>query len=174
MRLFIALPVPEDELRRLTETQTALRKKGVRGRFSPAENLHMTVVFIGSVPDGAPAVDAMKSVRLPKKTLRFERLTMFGDVLVALYKPDGALSSYAKELREALAAREIPFDRKAFRPHITLCRKTEFPSDDFRLFRFEKSLKGSSLTVSGATLMSSDLSGDRPEYTPLHTERAKR
>ena len=174
MRLFIALPVPEGLQRALTQTQAALRRHGVRGRFTPPENRHMTLVFLGNVPDPAPVIAAMKSVRLPRETLRFDRLTLFGDVLVALFQPNNALAAYVKALRAALDAAGLPYDRQAFRPHITLCRKTAFPAADFRLLPVERSLHGVRLPVTEVRLLSSDLSGDQPKYTALYTESAKR
>lgn len=174
MRLFIALPVTERVSQALTETQAALRKRGLRGRFAPEENLHMTVVFLGSVEDPAPVIEAMRRTRLPRTALRFDRLTLFGDVLTALYRPDDALTAYAAALRAALDGAGIRYDRQAFRPHITLCRKTVFPYPDFRLFSFERTLRDLRLPAEEARLFSSDLSGDRPRYTALYIERAKR
>ena len=173
MRLFIALPVPEDVRRALTETQDALRKRGVRGRFTRPENLHMTLVFLGNAPDPAPVIAAIKSARLPRETLRFERLTFFGDALVGLYQPNSALSAYVKTLGAALSAAGLPFDRQAFRPHITLCRKTALPAADFRLYPFERKLKSARLPVKEARLFRSDLSGPEPRYTILFAEGAK-
>ncbi len=173
MRLFIATPVPAGLRRAFTETQAALGANGMRGRFAPPGNLHMTLVFLGSVPDPAPVIEAMQSVRLPETALRFDRLTLFGDVLVALYQPNDALAAYAKALRCALDAAGLPYDRQAFRPHITLCRKTALPAA-CRLFTLEKNLRGPLLRVKEAALFCSDLSGETPRYTALHTERAKR
>ena len=174
MRLFIALPAPDDVQRTLTLTQAALRRHGVRGRFTPPGNQHLTLVFLGSVPDPAPVVAAIKHVRLPRETLRFDRLTLFGDVLAALFQPNEALDTYVKALRAALDAAGLPYDRQTFRPHITLCRKTALPSADFRLFSIEQSLRDTFLPVKEAHLLASDLSGDQPKYTTLYTEKAKR
>ena len=58
MRLFIALPAPEHVRQALEETQAALKKAGVRGRFTPPENLHLTLAFLGNVADPAPAIEA--------------------------------------------------------------------------------------------------------------------
>ena len=174
MRLFIALPVTEDVRRALGDTQAALRRQGVRGRFTPPENQHLTLAFLGNATDPAPVIAAMQSVALPRAALSFDRLTLFGDVLVALFQSNNALTAYVKALRGALDAAGLPYDRQAFRPHITLCRKTAFPAADFRLFPFEQSLHGVRLPVTDARLLSSDLSGDQPKYTALYTENAKR
>ena len=171
MRLFIALPVTENAWRALAETQEALRRKGARGRFTPPENRHMTLAFLGSVEDPAPVTEAMKRVPVPKAALTFDRLTLFGDVLVALYRKNDALEQYAQALRAALDEAGIHYDRKPFRPHITLCRKTALPYPDFRLYPFERPLRGARLPVKEARLMASDLSGETPRYTTVYIQR---
>ena len=174
MRLFIALPVSADARRALTGTQAALRRQGVRGRFSPPENLHMTLTFLGSVKDPAPVIGAMRSVRLPKTALRFDRLTLFGDVLVALFHPDAALSAYVTALRAALDGAGIGYDRQAFLPHVTLSRRTVFPSAERRLSPDGRALRRIRLPVNEVRLLSSDLTGETPAYTAIHTEKPRR
>ena len=173
MRLFIALPVTADALRALEDAQTALRRNGVRGRFTPPENHHLTLAFLGNVEDPVPVIGAMERVPVPKTALRFDRLTLFGDVLVALLKQNDALEQYARALRAALDEAGIRYDRQTFRPHITLCRKTALPSPDFRLFPSERPLRGVRLPVKEAKLMASDLSGGTPEYSAVYTQKAQ-
>ena len=66
MRLFIALPVTAALRQTLTDAQAALRRQGARGRFTPPNNLHMTLTFLGSVDDPAPAIEAMQRVNPPR------------------------------------------------------------------------------------------------------------
>ena len=171
MRLFIALPVTADARRALEETQAALRRHGARGRFTPPENHHLTLAFLGNVEDPAPVIEAMQRVPVPKTALRFDRLTLFGDVLVALLRQNDALEQYARALRDALDEAGIKYDRKPFRPHVTLCRKTALPHPDFRLYPLERGLRGLRLPVKEARLMASDLSGDTPKYTAIYTQK---
>ena len=172
MRLFIALPVTAELRRTLEETQEALRRQGTRGRFTPPENWHLTLAFLGSVEGPAPVIEAMKGVRLPRAALTFDRLTQFGDVLVALFRQNDALERYAADLRAALDEAGISYDRKAFRPHITLCRKTALPTPDFRLYLAERPLRRARLPVKEARLYASDLSGGSPVYTVVFVKQS--
>ncbi len=165
MRLFIALPVPEKTRRALEETQDALRKQGVRGRFTPSENLHLTLVFIGSARDPAPIVEALRQIKIPRTALAFHRLTLFGDVLVALLQRDEALEACVRAMRAALDAAGVRYDRQAFRPHITLCRKTALPASGFRPETAGRTLDAARLPVREVRLMASDLSGEKPAYS---------
>ena len=78
-----------------------------------------------------------------------------------------------EKMRAALDAAGLPYEKQAFRPHITLCRKTALPGE-FRVSLSEQGLRTTPMRVQAATLFCSALSGEGPSYTPLHTERAKR
>ena len=61
MRLFLAIP-PDRELRRgLTAMQDALRALDVRGNYTPAENLHLTLAFIGDFDDPDAVITAVET-----------------------------------------------------------------------------------------------------------------
>jgi 2'-5' RNA ligase len=164
MRAFIALPVTADLRKACLQTQRLLQKKGVRGRFSPPENLHVTLCFLGEVKDPAPVIEALRQTPLPKTALIFDRLTLFGDVTVALLRRNETLETYVKALRQALDAAGITYDRQAFRPHITLARKTALPCPDFKLYLCARPLQKAKLPVKTVKLMKSDLSGSTPKY----------
>lgn len=57
MRLFLALPVPEQTQSHASQVQTFLQQRGVRGRWVCPENMHLTVLFLGDVE--AERVDAL-------------------------------------------------------------------------------------------------------------------
>ena len=150
--------------------QAALQKNGVRGRFSPPENLHLTLAFLGETPDPAPVIEAIKKVRVPRLKLSFGRLTLFGDALVCLIEPDGALEAYARRLRDALDAAGIRYDKKAFRPHVTLARKAALP-DAVRLHDAQRGLRNAKLQTAQTILFCSDTSGETAKYTALYTQK---
>ena len=173
MRLFIALPVG-NAAKALIQTQAALQKKGVRGRFEPPEKLHLTLAFLGETPDPAPVIAAMKHVPVPKTVLSFDRLTLFGDVLVALIRPDGALEDYARALRQSLDEAGIRYDKKAFRPHVTLARGTVLPNAGFRFAEAQRGLQKAKLQTAVTILFCSDTSGETAKYTALYVQNGGR
>ena len=126
MRLFVGLR-PSDSFRAaLHALQRRLMDAGVTGRFLDPGNLHMTLAFIGEWPEDITAL-------LPEIKKPFE-LTLSGigifpgaDVLWAGVEKSEALDNTAKLVRHILADGSIPFDRKAFRAHITLARKPSVP-----------------------------------------------
>ena len=49
MRLFVAVTLSEEMRSSLTAYMHQLKKAGVKGNYAPAQNLHMTMAFIGEV-----------------------------------------------------------------------------------------------------------------------------
>ena len=78
--------------------------------------------------------------------------------------PDPALQALAERVREELTARDVPFDPKPFRPHITLGRRVRIPKKPLPPLAFP--LTAHARTV---TLFKSTLSRDGAEYKPLYT-----
>ncbi len=126
MRLFIALSFEDSVLEMLTGFQEELRKQGVRGNYTPRENLHITLAFIGEYGNPEDILDVMETVPFRPVELRFKGYQHYRDMYFAKIADNTGLESYVRRLRRALAENDIPFDRKSFKPHITLVRKVSF------------------------------------------------
>ncbi len=126
MRLFLAIEFNEEILAALEETQALLEKRGLRGRYAPWENLHLTLAFIGEYPDPDRVLEVMNTVDFSPFPLALEGFGRFGDLWWAGLAPSEPLNALVRRLRRALAEADIPFDRKRFSPHITLVRKGTF------------------------------------------------
>ncbi|MBI2832848.1 MAG: RNA 2',3'-cyclic phosphodiesterase [Acidobacteria bacterium] len=184
MRLFVAVDVSEDArrtavgvTRRLTRD---LEKLGV-GRdikWVPAENLHLTLQFIGPVDEerGAAIETAMRE---PLATGAFE-LGLNG---AGAFPPSGAprviwigISSGMPELQALHAdveARLAPFgietEQRAFAAHLTLARFRQ-PSPrgaDIRRLLSDMPVRAEPWTVDRVTLYESKLSPKGPKYLPV-------
>lgn len=123
MRLFIAVTFSENIKDSLSEVQEDLYSLGVRGNFTPVENLHLTMVFIGEYSDPDAVLEAMEASRPESAVLALEGVGSFGKLWWIGLKKDQALFANSRRLRRALSDSGIPFDRKRFSPHITLVRK---------------------------------------------------
>ena len=129
MRLFLAIQFDEPMVRALTEFQEKLRAFGMRGRFAPPENLHLTLAFIGEYAAPDAVMEAASSVSFRPVRLRLDGVGSFGNLYWAGLAKDETFAAYVKKLRGALAANEIPYDRKRFSPHITLVRNASFQGE---------------------------------------------
>ena len=123
MRLFIAILFTKEIRKELQRFQNDLKRAGMTGRFSPVENLHLTLAFIGEYADPQDILDIMEQIPFESFDLSLEGFGRFGDLYWAGIANCPPLAAYVRRLRRALAEHEIPFDRKKFSPHITLVRK---------------------------------------------------
>ena len=123
MRLFIAINLSDAMKDALTAVQDDMYGRGVRGNFTPRENMHLTLAFIGEYPDKDRVLDALSSVSFSAFSLSLSGMGCFRDLWWASMDESAPLAAVARRIRRALAENGIPFDRKRFSPHITLIRK---------------------------------------------------
>ncbi|MBQ7540702.1 MAG: RNA 2',3'-cyclic phosphodiesterase [Clostridia bacterium] len=171
MRLFIALPFEAQILDSMTDVQSACRAAGVRGNFTKRENLHLTLAFLGEVRDPRPVTAAIRRVPAPQITLSFSRQGLFRDILVAEFVRNAQLDAYVKSLRAALDDAGISYDRKPFRPHVTLIRRALIP-DGADMRSLFSPMAGLLTQPSEVRLMRTDFIDGRPKYTCLYAEPA--
>ncbi len=166
MRLFIAVNLSEDMKDALLCAQNELYDRGVRGNFTPEENMHLTLAFIGEYPNAAPVLDALAGVSFTPFELALEGMGCFGDLWWAGLKESAALSAVVRRVRRALAEHGIPFDRKRFSPHITLLRLAsgKLPGT---------AIRPASMRVGSISLMRSDRGRSGMIYTVLGTIEAQ-
>lgn len=167
MRLFIAIRLSDDMRDALIRAQNELYARSVRGRFTAEENLHLTLAFLGEVPDAEPVLDALSELSFSPFDLTLEGMGCFGDLWWAGLKESAALDALARRIRHTLAEREIPFDRKRFSPHITLIRKASGKLSGLQL-------RPASMTVTAVSLMRSDRGKHGMIYTELGAIEARR
>lgn len=123
MRLFIAIQFENKILDALEDLQAELKNCGIAGHFTKRENLHLTLAFIGEYGNPNDVLDVINSIPFKPVTISFEGLQHFRDMYFARIKEDPGLENYVRRLRRALAEAGIPFDKKRYRPHITLVRR---------------------------------------------------
>ncbi len=163
MRLFIAILLNDDMKNALLQMQDDMRERGVQGNFTPEENMHITVAFIGDYPDPQDVLDVIDASAFRPIDLELDGIGSFGELWYAGLQENKALYAYVKRLRHGLADARIPFDRKRFTPHITLIRKP--------LYRNTEDIAGievpkASMTAGHISLMRSD----RGKHGMIYTE----
>ena len=159
MRLFIAINLSDAMRDALTAVQDEMYGKGIRGNFTPRENMHLTLAFIGEYPDKEPVMDALSTVSFSAFSLSLSGLGCFRDLWWAGMDESVPLAAVARRIRRALAEHNIPFDRKRFSPHITLLRKAVGTLPGIRI-------ETVSMVVERISLMRSD----RGKHGMIYTE----
>jgi 2'-5' RNA ligase len=170
MRLFVALALP-DQLR----VELASIMGGVAGvRWIPAQNLHLTLRFIGEVQSwqAQEIDDALAAVRPRAFELQVAGVGTFerdGRVtaLWANVERSERLSHLAQKIETALQRAGLPPERRKFAPHITLARADQVPEEKIvRWVQTQNLFRASPVTVEHFTLFSSRLGKDFSVYTP--------
>ncbi len=103
------------------------------GRPVPSENLHLTLAFLGSVPESSmPVLEETARQVHPASalalTLTFDAIEYWGRAQIlcaAAHPPKEAneAASLAEMLKQALLESGFTPDLKPFRPHVTLARQ---------------------------------------------------
>lgn len=161
MRLFIAIRLSDEIKKALVTCMHDLKKQGVEGNYVPAQNLHMTLAFLGEYDDPAKVKEVIRKVPLPEFRLALSEKGNFGNILWAGVKGNQKLKTYVKDLRAALAAEGIPFDKEKFVPHITLIRKVSAKKP------YQVHLPKADMTVKEASLIRSEQKNGKMVYKEL-------
>ena len=164
MRLFIAISLEDKAAQVVTDVQRTFRRQNVRGNYTPEENLHLTLAFLGEYSDPDAALAAMEQVRFAPFSVTLDHVGCFDDLWWAGLKESKPLDALARNLRHALAKANIPFDKKRFRPHVTFLRRADRLSPRVNV---PKQLKPTKMTVTGMSLMLSTQGKNGMLYTEL-------
>lgn len=164
MRLFIAIEFDEEILQALTKLQSEWEVLGVRGNFTPVQNLHLTLAFIGEYGNPNAVLEAMNSVTFAPFSISLDGIGTFRDIFWAGIAGNDSLSNYVRRLRRALAENAVPYDRKKFSPHITLVRRADFNGSMEELL---KNPPDGTMEVKSVLLMSSTRGKSGMIYTKV-------
>jgi 2'-5' RNA ligase len=130
-RLFFALW--QDEATRAAlhrSTRAMARHSG--GKPVPPENFHLTLAFLGSVPEARcpDVLAAGAQLSLPQLTLLLDRFGYFQAPQVLWIGPSvdtEELRAFVGRLWQQLAAAHAPADVRPFHPHVSIARKVSAP-----------------------------------------------
>lgn len=168
MRLFIALEIPEDVRSEIARSAAAMEKTWSAGRLIPPENYHLTLAFLGEIPESraADVISAMEACPSPPPTLAVEGFGRFrhrgGDILWRQVRGGNTLSSLQRRLTRELTRRGFALEKREYSPHLTVARKvilsrSELPDTGEALF----------FSVRAMTLFRSSTGPSGAVYTPL-------
>ena len=160
MRLFIAIRLSDGMKKDITATIHDLKRCGVKGSYVPAENLHLTMAFIGETSDTDKIRKALAAVRWKPFRLSLTEMGRFGNTLWIGANGNRGLAGLAAGVREALDSAGTDYDRKAFVPHITIVRRA---SGDWQ--KVKAPVNG--MMVRGFSLMKSEQKDGKRIYTEI-------
>jgi len=133
MRCFIAIAIPEPVRVRIAESLAVLRRRRDDARWVPPENLHISLAFLGEVPEnqinGLSGILTAVSNGAGPFTLKICGAGTFGPprhprVLWAGISSSPDLPALHKALSARLREHGFPADDRDYSPHVTLARFT--------------------------------------------------
>jgi RNA 2',3'-cyclic 3'-phosphodiesterase len=172
VRLFVAIDLPAAHRERLAGYLAACQEVAPHYRWVPAENLHLTLRFIGNVR--VETVDPIRSSlaevgRRPFR-MRLGGLGEFGSpsrprvVWIGVEEGRDAAAELATEVEAACRRAGLPPTDLPFRPHLTLARAGKTGG---RLPQLPDTPRLDPWQVRGFTLYRTRLGRPHPRYIPL-------
>jgi len=179
MRLFVGIPLPEEIREAVDKYLGAWRERFPAVRYVSPENLHITLKFLGDVPD--TRIDdldkALKSVRMEPFSVEAWGLGAFPHILrprvLWIGVKDGRvpLTRLAREVENTLESIGFAPEARQYHPHITIGRLKRPDPRISTLLQQDAEKYFGRFTVDGFILYSSTLTPDGPIYSALREYR---
>ncbi len=179
MRLFIAIDLPESIKKELAGVQQRLKSSAVDASWTRAEGIHLTLKFLGEVPDWRipEIMNALSSALSGIKGFRLEiagagSFPNIRNARVVWIGISGEIESLMHVRNAAEAATEqLGFkpEERTFTPHLTLGRIRNIRSRTEWLMAFEhiKDIKLTGFDVRDVKLIKSELKPSGAEYVEM-------
>ena len=171
-RMFIAIDLPPPLARNLS----ALNPHLPHLRWLPASALHLTLSFLGKVPDetGGLLIQALDQIASPPFLLALKGLGSFGShghpsvVWAGLATCPPELSDLQHQVQTAARTAGLEPEDKRFHPHVTVGRCKDLPGSALQPFlRKHSDEEFGTFEVPGFTLYHSVLHPRGAEHFPL-------
>ncbi len=181
MRLFIAIDLDDDGRQAIAAEQAriakALRTRGVTLRPVPAHQLHLTLAFLGEVPEQAvPAVGRALAAPIDRQPfpIVFGGLGMFPPrgaprvLWIGLQAGAAAVTAVQREVAERVTHAGAVLEDRAFAPHLTIARwRDARPSDRSVVLSMDSGRPIATVQVNAVALYKSALTADGAIHTVL-------
>ena len=169
-RLFVAIRPPEDIVDLLVDAMD----DGPSLRWVPADNLHLTLRFIGEVerPVAEDIARSLDAVRADRFTIGLSGIGCFqqrsGGALWAGIEPSSPVAALAAKVEQVCKSAGCEPERRAFHPHITLARFGRGSRPNVEPFlRRRVALSSAPFEVAAFTLYESQLSRHGAHYEAI-------
>lgn len=174
VRLFLAVLLKEDIKDKLCDVTARLKEASMQGNFSPRENLHITLAFLGETNRLTDIRQVMDSVTEQAFPIEIEKLGSFrrdgGDIFWAGVKYNSALKRIQAKLSDSLREKGFVLEEREYRPHLTLGRRIVMnPAFDSKTFI--RSMPRMDMQAERISLMKSERRSGRMVYTEIYAKQ---
>jgi len=179
MRCFVAIELPENVRNRLLDLQGKMQSLGRAVRWTRPEQLHLTVKFLGEVPDARVPEVCEAAREIAGKYSPFD-LELAGTgcfpprgqvriIWAGVAQPPTALLDCQRDCEQAFSAMGFERENRAYSPHLTVGRVNDFAASNRirEALRQYETFSAGRFTAKELTVFQSDLRPTGAVYTPL-------
>jgi 2'-5' RNA ligase len=179
IRAFVALDLPADIVDHVSGLQSGLRARGLRLRWVRPQNVHLTLKFLGDIPEAAVAEMGLALRRASRGSaplaLTVQGLGVFPGIRrarvlwVGLGGQVEALQSLYSRIEDEFAGLGLAREKRGFKAHLTLARMKEPPASRDLLSALEETggYEPRPFKARWLILYKSDLKPQGAVYTPM-------
>ena len=189
IRTFVAIELSDEIRRRAVELQRALdRACGIgvtpapgeandRVKWVEAENIHLTLQFLGNVPDHEIADVCTVAQRAAAGATAFELTVEAAGAFPNLRRPrtvwlgvssgSEAVTALYKSLEDGLVPLGFRREKRRFHPHVTIGRVRGRPGTLGECLEAQRDWSAGSMVVREVVVMASELASDGPRYNVM-------
>jgi 2'-5' RNA ligase len=183
IRSFVAVSLPMEVRARLEQYGKELKSLGLYGSYPKAESFHLTLKFLGDIPEQKVdaigtalerAVEGVAPFQLEVRGLGVFPNPSSARVIWIGFEQSEPLSLLQARVEQVLEELEFPREDRPFRPHLTLARlksKDNLKALQAYLRETGPSAAAGTVPVDELVLFRSDLRPDGARYTRLHVAR---
>ena len=179
IRAFIAIPLPAGVKKRVEAFQRSLKRCDPRVRWVKPDNMHLTLKFLGDIPEQRTAEIAAALNRVVLKLSPFSATIEGAGSFPSKRKPRvlwvgiergrKELKNLALQVDTSLAALGVTREKRPFSPHITVGRVKSLKNIEKVTAAMEHEWSGGEFPVSTINLMKSRLTPAGARYSCVHT-----
>jgi 2'-5' RNA ligase len=179
MRLFIAIEIPDEIKKEIAEIQRRLKDSGVDAGWTRQEGIHLTLKFLGEVPEAkiSGVMAALAGATRDTNGLRLDVMNVGAfpnprSARVIWVGVSGDVEKLARlqtAVEDAMAGLNFEREKRVFTPHLTLGRIKYIHSRERWLKALDsvKDARLPALEVKAVSLMKSELKPSGAVYTEL-------
>lgn len=175
MRLFIAVNFDKNLKKDLQDLIEKIKAYSVQARFVSKEHMHLTMEFLGEIPDDkvVEIKDSMDKLQFGPFNLNLSEMGLFnrkdGDIYWFGIVENPEFKAVHGKLHELLLEKGFKLDDREYTPHLTIGRNVKmeeiFNPDDFK-----EAIKKLMISVSSIDLMKSENVNGKLTYTKIYSK----
>lgn len=173
VRTFIAIDLAPEVRERLFESQETLKQCTARLTLVDPENIHLTLKFLGEVSQNQieQITEVLRRISGTPFEIAFEGIVGNNQsrprVIWCTLSDEGACTSLACRIEEALAPLGFRREERPFTPHVTVARVRQYDPSLQRALKEVATRRHGTCRITGFTLKKSTLTPQGPIYEDI-------